>query len=119
MNVLVNAQHAIEGKGSITIRTRYCPEHRPAEAGAGIVPMVRVTVTDTGCGIAEADLQRIFDPFFTTKGVGKGTGCARMVENSRWKAPWGRARDSASTFRSEQPMPVTMGVRNERANIDR
>jgi two-component system NtrC family sensor kinase len=81
MNVLVNAQHAIEGKGSITIRTRYCPEYRPAEAGAGIVPMVRVTVTDTGCGIPEADLQRIFDPFFTTKGVGKGTGLGLSVSH--------------------------------------
>ena len=89
MNVLVNAQHAIEGKGSITIRTRYCPEYRPAEAGAGIVPMVRVTVTDTGCGIAEADLQRIFDPFFTTKGVGKGTGLGLSVSHGTVRAHGG------------------------------
>jgi len=89
MNVLVNAQHAIEGKGSITIRTRYCPEHRPAEAGAGIVPMVRVTVTDTGCGIPEADLQRIFDPFFTTKGVGKGTGLGLSVSHGTVRAHGG------------------------------
>ncbi len=89
MNVLVNAQHAIEGKGSITIRTRYCPEYRPAEAGAGIVPMVRVTVTDTGCGIPEADLQRIFDPFFTTKGVGKGTGLGLSVSHGTVRAHGG------------------------------
>ena len=31
-------------------------------------------VTDTGCGIPPADLERIFDPFFTTKEFGKGTG---------------------------------------------
>ena len=89
MNVLVNAQHAIEGEGSITIRTRYCPEYRPHEVGAGIVPMVRVTVTDTGCGIAEADLQRIFDPFFTTKGVGKGTGLGLSVSHGTVRAHGG------------------------------
>ena len=31
-------------------------------------------VSDTGCGIPKAVLERIFDPFFTTKSLGKGTG---------------------------------------------
>jgi signal transduction histidine kinase len=35
---------------------------------------VRVAITDTGCGMDEATLQRATEPFFTTKGVGKGTG---------------------------------------------
>jgi two-component system NtrC family sensor kinase len=89
MNVLVNAQHAIEGEGSITIRTRHCPGYRPPEVGAGIVPMVQISVTDTGCGIPQEDLQRIFDPFFTTKGVGKGTGLGLSVSHGTVRAHGG------------------------------
>jgi len=35
---------------------------------------VRITVTDSGCGIPPEALPHIFEPFFTTKEVGKGTG---------------------------------------------
>jgi len=62
MNLLVNASHALDGKGKITIRTGF-------DEG-----QVWVEVQDTGRGIAPENLQRIFDPFFTTKPVGKGTG---------------------------------------------
>jgi two-component system NtrC family sensor kinase len=81
MNVLVNAQHAIEGEGTITIRTRVHDEYKRSEQDGGTVPMVEISVTDTGCGIAEDDLQLIFDPFFTTKGVGKGTGLGLSVSH--------------------------------------
>ncbi len=81
MNVLVNAQHAIEGEGSITIRTRVDDEYKKSEPGGEVVPMVEISVIDTGCGIAEGNLQLIFDPFFTTKGVGKGTGLGLSVSH--------------------------------------
>ncbi len=70
MNLLVNAAHAIEGRGTITIRTL-------AENG-GIV----VKISDTGCGIAQENLNRIFEPFFTTKPVGKGTGLGLSLARS-------------------------------------
>ncbi|MFA7269289.1 MAG: ATP-binding protein [Sterolibacterium sp.] len=78
MNMLVNAQHAIEHGGSITVRTRRVAAPKNFQPGKEAVEIV---VTDTGCGIPENDLQRIFDPFFTTKEVGKGTGLGLSVSH--------------------------------------
>ncbi len=81
MNMLVNAQHAIEEKGSITIRTRRAPEAMGPEPDAKAVPMVELAIIDTGCGIPEQNLKRIFDPFFTSKELGKGTGLGLSVSH--------------------------------------
>ncbi|MHB8665980.1 MAG: sensor histidine kinase [Burkholderiales bacterium] len=81
MNMLVNAQHAIEHEGSITIRSRRCPQPKSAEAGGKPVPMVEISIIDTGCGIPPQNLKRIFDPFFTSKDVGKGTGLGLSVSH--------------------------------------
>jgi len=62
MNMLVNAGHAIEERGTITLRTGTQGDQ------------VWVEIEDTGKGIAPENLKRIFDPFFTTKPVGTGTG---------------------------------------------
>jgi len=67
MNLLVNAAHAIEDQGTITVRSW-------EEDG-----YVSVSVADTGQGIPEANLNRIFEPFFTTKEVGKGTGLGLSI----------------------------------------
>ena len=41
--------------------------------------MVKITITDTGTGIAPENMRKIFNPFFTTKDVGKGTGLGLSV----------------------------------------
>jgi signal transduction histidine kinase len=67
MNLLVNAAHAIDERGTITIRTG-------VEGGE-----VWVEIADTGHGIPPENLKKIFEPFFTTKPVGKGTGLGLSV----------------------------------------
>lgn len=62
LNLLLNAAQAIDGHGTITLRTGRLGEE------------VWVEIADTGCGIAPENLPRIFEPFFTTRPVGKGTG---------------------------------------------
>ncbi len=61
-NLIDNAIDAMDGKGTLILRTR--------QAGEWVV----VEIQDSGEGIPDEHLARIFDPFFTTKPVGKGTG---------------------------------------------
>jgi signal transduction histidine kinase len=61
-NLIDNAAQAMNGAGTLTIRT------------AREDDCVLVEIGDTGPGIPEAIQKRIFEPFFTTKPVGEGTG---------------------------------------------
>jgi two-component system NtrC family sensor kinase len=111
MNILVNAQHAIDEKGSITIQTRQSATARSPEPGASPIPMAELAVSDTGCGIPRGNLQRIFDPFFTSKEVGKGTGLGLSVSHGIVEAHGGTIEvDSevgkGSTFRVHLPLPA-------------
>jgi PAS domain S-box-containing protein len=67
MNLLVNAAHAIEGHGTIKVRT-YCEESS-----------VCVSIADTGKGMSAEVQKRIFEPFYTTKVVGEGTGLGLSI----------------------------------------
>ena len=66
VNLFLNAIQAIEGKGTITIRSYVSPDRRN----------VNIEVSDTGCGIPPEHMTRIFEPFFSTKAKGTGLGLA-------------------------------------------
>jgi signal transduction histidine kinase/CheY-like chemotaxis protein len=74
LNLAVNARDAMEGEGRLTIAV----EDVAVAAGqlGELAPgdYVRISVADTGSGIAPEHMERVFEPFFTTKEVGKGTG---------------------------------------------
>jgi PAS domain S-box-containing protein len=77
MNLAVNARDAMPGGGKLTAVTRnFTPpadflELHPEVAPA---PYVRLSIIDTGSGIAPEAMSHLFEPFFTTKERGKGTG---------------------------------------------
>ena len=66
LNLAVNARDAMNGHGSLTIRTQGDRE--------GMAAALAVQVIDTGCGMSPEVLERVFDPFYTTKPAGQGTG---------------------------------------------
>jgi two-component system NtrC family sensor kinase len=89
MNLLVNAQQAVDKEGHIIVESRSIkPSDTPEQHGA--TASVEISVRDNGCGIPQANLQRIFDPFFTSKEVGKGTGLGLSVSYGIVKAHGGK-----------------------------
>jgi len=77
MNLVVNARDALAGDGTILIHTRNLDLDAPHRNGNGEIAAgryLRLTVTDTGCGMDPDTKSHLFEPFFTTKEVGKGTG---------------------------------------------
>ena len=66
LNLIINAQQAIEGDGEIVISTSRYEQ--------ALQPSIVIQLSDSGVGIAEDDLNRIFDPFFSTGKKGTGLG---------------------------------------------
>jgi CheY-like chemotaxis protein len=77
MNLAVNARDAMQGGGTLTIKTSHLTLDEVAarcHPGARAGEFYCLVVSDTGCGIAPEILQKVFEPFFTTKKDGHGTG---------------------------------------------
>ncbi len=67
MNLLANAEQAIEDEGQIIIETKQQNNY------------ALISIQDTGTGMDSDTMNKIFDPFFTTKPVGEGTGMGLSI----------------------------------------
>lgn len=97
-NLITNAVAAMEGSGTLTIRT------------SGSANDVRVAVSDTGVGIPPENMKKIFDPFFTTKQMGKGTGLGLAVSYGIIKMHSGDIRVQSQADPTAGPTGTTFTV---------
>ncbi len=82
MNIIINAYHAVEATGgTISIHLSEIALDRDELHGSTLPPgrYALFVVSDSGCGIDPANLDRVFEPYFTTKEQGKGTGLGLSV----------------------------------------
>jgi signal transduction histidine kinase len=93
-NLIVNALDALDGAGTLTVRTR------------GDGPAVHIEVADDGPGVPEDLRTRIFEPFFTTKDVGAGMGIGLDVSWRIVLAHGGELR-----LRDDRPGETVFAVR--------
>jgi signal transduction histidine kinase len=91
-NLVRNAEDAMPNGGHLSIQTT------PVDAG------IEVSITDTGCGIAQEHIPYLFDPFFTTKGDQGGMGLGLsvlygIIKNARGRIEVESEIGKGSTFR--------------------
>jgi signal transduction histidine kinase/CheY-like chemotaxis protein len=85
MNLCHNAFHAMrdqnDGVMTVSLTPVTLPRDVPTDDVSHLAPgaYVKLEVSDTGCGIDEATIERIFDPYFTTRGKGEGTGLGLAI----------------------------------------
>ena len=106
MNLGTNAAHAMGERGGL-LEVRLQTVALDATA-ATIAPelhegrYVKLSVSDTGCGMDRATLERIFEPFYTTKAPGHGTGLGLSVVHGIMKS-----HDAAITVDSQVGLGTT------------
>ena len=96
-NLFINAAQAMPHGGELRVDLRrLSPSALRGEAACG-----EISVSDTGCGIGEEEIDKIFDPFFSTKE--KGTGLGLSIVHSIVESYGGRVSvrsqvDRGTTF---------------------
>ncbi|NUM36300.1 MAG: PAS domain S-box protein [Candidatus Brocadiae bacterium] len=113
-NIVLNARQAMPEGGTIHISAQNIilqeKEHEPLPQGR----YVKISISDTGKGIASDILPKIFDPFFTTKSYGNGLGlsiCYSIINRHSGKIEVESALEKGTTFHiflpAYNPVPVS------------
>ena len=74
MNLAINGRDAMDGEGTLSIRTEKVTLDHEAAGSLPAGDYMRLEVADSGCGMEPELIDKIFEPFFTTKEQGRGTG---------------------------------------------
>lgn len=80
LNLVLNSMAAMHGGGRITIDSRLINQQKENKT-------LELSITDTGIGIPENEIEKIFKPFYTTKEHGTGLGLPitrRIIEEYNW-----------------------------------
>ncbi len=101
LNLINNARQAMPEGGKLTLATRIHKLNDQDHVG--------ISLSDTGCGIPEGNLNKIFEPFFTTKPVGEGTGmglsvCHTLVEKNGGTLRVESEKGQGATFIIDLPL---------------
>lgn len=100
MNICSNSAQAMEERGGVlSISIEDFKSKHPFRAGADYLPegeYIKITINDTGPGIAPEIQEKIFDPYFTTKETGKGSGMGLAVVHGIIKKHKGIIRCSSA-----------------------
>jgi two-component system nitrogen regulation sensor histidine kinase NtrY len=99
INLIKNSLAAIENEGRIKIQTSYDPR----------LEMVRIEVSDDGCGIPDEDKGKLFEPYFSTKKSGTGLGLTIVNAIVSDHNGYIRVRDNkpkGTTFLIELPVRI-------------
>jgi PAS domain S-box-containing protein len=108
LNLLTNASDAMVNGGTLTLRAA-------RDLTKSKEPAVLLEFTDTGSGIAPADLDKVMEPFFTTKEEGKGTGlglaiCRRIVQEHNGSIQISSEEGKGTTVRVLLPITSTVNT---------
>jgi signal transduction histidine kinase len=97
LNLAQNGAEAIDGRGTVTLRSRF--DKRVLQGQ--LRPVVIIEVVDTGSGMPIEIQKRLFDPFFTTKEQGTGLGlpiAARIIEKHGGAIEYQTVPEQGTTF---------------------
>jgi signal transduction histidine kinase len=97
INLLLNALHAVEENGRVSVQSAVDLEHN----------RIQVEIADNGCGITAPDIKRIFEPFYSTKTKGTGLGLAvsyGIIKNHQGDIRVSSVPDKITQFTLEFPI---------------